>query len=99
MFKRREEMRHGGRTLISLLFVYFANFRSRFCLISLLFRSVTVLFIMPKTRDKSSAGSQGAGVDKNPSSEFETTSMLNDMLHLSEVRDCRKLVLFVFNSF
>ena len=40
---------------------------------------------MPETRNsKSSSGSPGAGVDKNPSYEFVTTSMLNEMLHLQE---------------
>ena len=40
---------------------------------------------MPETRNsKSSSGAPGAGVDKNPSNEFVTTSMLNEMLHLQE---------------
>ena len=40
---------------------------------------------MPETRNnKASAGSSGAGVDKNPTGEYVTTAMLTEMLQLQE---------------
>ena len=40
---------------------------------------------MPETRNnKTSAGSSGAGVDKNPTGEYVTTAMLTEMLQLQE---------------
>ena len=54
---------------------------------------------MPETRNsKTSAGLPGAGVDKNHSSEFVMTSMLNEMLQLEE-RMFKTLLDSLLNSF
>lgn len=77
--------------------VYFAIFRSLLCLIFP--RCVSILFFMPETRNsKSSAGSPDAGADKNRSSEFVTTSMLNEMLQLQE-RMFKTLLDSLLNNF
>ena len=55
---------------------------------------------MPETRNsKSSAGSPGTGIDKNPQcSEFVTTSMLNEMLQIQE-RMFKTLLDSLLNNF
>ena len=54
---------------------------------------------MPETRNsKSSAGSPGTGIDKNPCSEFVTTSMLNEMLQIQE-RMFKTLLDSLLNNF
>ena len=54
---------------------------------------------MPETRNsKSSAGSPGTGIEKNPCSEFVTTSMLNEMLQRQE-RMFKTLLDSLLNNF
>ena len=76
--KHKPNFFHGDRTLIFLLRVV-----CLFCsLILLIFlRSVSILFVTTETRNsKSFPGSPGTEIEKNPCSEFVTTSMLNEML-------------------
>lgn len=62
--------------------------------------SISILFVMPETRNsKSSAGSPGTGIDKNPQcSDFVTTSMLNELLQIQE-RMFKALLDSLLNNF
>ena len=73
----------GGRLFFSSsYFDYFALFLAYFIDLSI-FLFFLCTKIMPETRNsKTSGGSPSA--DKNPSNEFVTTAMLNEMLQLQE---------------